>query len=63
MLTHEAGHAFQAYTTNKVQTVPEYGFPTSEAAEIHSMSMDFFTYPWMERFFGDQEDKYQKLHT
>ena len=63
VLTHEAGHAFQAYTTNKVQTVPEYGFPTSEAAEIHSMSMEFFTYPWMERFFGDQADKYQKLHT
>ncbi len=63
VLTHEAGHAFQAYTTNKLQTVPEYGFPSSEAAEIHSMSMEFFAYPWMDRFFGDQQMKYKKLHT
>lgn len=63
VLTHEAGHAFQSFTTNRCQTVTEYGFPTSEAAEIHSMSMEFFTYPWMDKFFGDQTDKYKKLHT
>lgn len=63
VLTHEAGHAFQCYTTSKLQTVTEYGFPTSEAAEIHSMSMEFFTYPWMDKFFGDQVDKYKELHT
>ncbi len=27
------------------------------------MSMEFFAYPWMDRFFGDQQMKYKKLHT
>ena len=33
-----------------------------EACEIHSMSMEFFTWPWMERFFGDQADKFRYMH-
>lgn len=41
VLTHEAGHAFQVYSSRGYQ-VPEYHFPTSEACEIHSMSMEFF---------------------
>ncbi|HSK68004.1 MAG TPA: M3 family oligoendopeptidase, partial [Candidatus Limnocylindria bacterium] len=35
---------------------------TSEVAEIHSMSMEFFTHPWMERFFGDDTEKYYYSH-
>ena len=42
--------------------VPEYGFPTYEACEIHSMSMEFFTWPWMDRFFEDEADKYRFDH-
>lgn len=61
-LTHEAGHAFQAYETGKHVSLPEYLFPTMEAAEIHSMSMEFFTWPWMETFFGEQIDKYKFMH-
>lgn len=61
VLTHEAGHAFQAYTTRDF-TVPEYQSPTSEAAEIHSMSMEFFTWPWMEKFFKEDVRKYRFAH-
>ena len=61
VLTHEAGHAFQAYTSRGFG-VPEYYFPTYEAAEIHSMSMEFFTWPWMELFFQDETDKYKFAH-
>ncbi len=49
VLTHEAGHAFQSYLSRDFQ-VPEYNFPTLEACEIHSMSMEFITWPWMELF-------------
>lgn len=61
VLTHEAGHAFQAYRSRGFQ-VPEYHFPTLEACEIHSMSMEFFAWPWMGRFFGDDLEKYLFSH-
>ncbi|APH14518.1 oligopeptidase [Clostridium sporogenes] len=61
VLTHEAGHAFQAYCSRYYE-VPEYIFPTYEAAEIHSMSMEFFARPWMELFFKEDELKYKFSH-
>lgn len=61
VLTHEAGHAFQVYTSRHLQ-VPEYSFPTYEACEIHSMSMEFFTWPWMNLFFEEEADKYRFDH-
>jgi len=62
VLTHEAGHAFQVYTTNRKLSVPEYLWPTYESCEIHSMSMEFFTWPWMELFFKEDTDKYKYAH-
>lgn len=61
VLTHEAGHAFQVYCS-KDFPLPEYHWPTYEACEIHSMSMEFFTWPWMELFFKDQTTKYRFTH-
>ncbi|OZU88167.1 oligoendopeptidase F [Virgibacillus indicus] len=61
VLTHEAGHAFQFYSSSKIG-IPEYLIPTSESAEIHSMSMEFFTWPWMELFFKEDTDKYKYSH-
>lgn len=61
VLTHEFGHAFQCYSSRN-HRAPEYWFPTYEACEIHSMSMEFFAWPWIKRFFGEDEDKYQFQH-
>jgi M3 family oligoendopeptidase len=61
VLTHEAGHAFQAYSSRNYE-IPEYFFPTSEACEIHSMSMEFLTWPWMNCFFREQTDKFKYSH-
>lgn len=61
VLTHEAGHAFQVYVSRGYE-VPEYHFPTYEACEIHSMSMEFLTWPWMELFFEDDTAKYKFSH-
>ncbi|MCR2806891.1 M3 family oligoendopeptidase [Paenibacillus soyae] len=61
VLTHEAGHAFQVYESRDY-AVPEYAFPTYEACEIHSMSMEFFTWPWMDLFFKEEADKYRFDH-
>ncbi|PHK97970.1 M3 family oligoendopeptidase [Neolewinella marina] len=61
VLTHEFGHAFQVYSSRH-QRPMEYNWPTFDAAEIHSMSMEFFTYPWMEGFFGEDTQKYYFSH-
>ncbi len=57
VLTHEVGHAFQFYCSRNV-VMPEYLAPTMEGAEIHSMSMEFLTLPWMGKFFKDEEEKF-----
>jgi M3 family oligoendopeptidase len=61
VLKHEVGHAFQVFESRSFE-VPEYGFPTLEACEIHSMSMEFFAWPWMELFFKEDTDKYKFSH-
>ncbi|WP_066289756.1 M3 family oligoendopeptidase [Bacillus sp. FJAT-29937] len=61
VLTHEAGHAFQVYSSGKYE-IPEYYWPTYEACEIHSMSMEFFTWPWMDKFFKEDTEKYKFAH-
>lgn len=62
VLTHEAGHAFQCYVGSRTQPLSEYRGSTSEINEIHSMSMEFFTHPWMNLFFGDKADQYRYHH-
>ncbi|MBV4418977.1 M3 family oligoendopeptidase [Clostridium tyrobutyricum] len=61
VLTHEAGHAFQVYSSRWIE-IPECNFPTYESCEIHSMSMEFFTWPWMDLFFKEDADKYKFAH-
>jgi M3 family oligoendopeptidase len=61
VLTHEAGHAFQTFMSMD-HKLPEYKFPTLEACEIHSMSMEFLAWPWMENFFEDEVEKYKFSH-
>jgi len=60
-LTHEFGHAFQGYLGSKI-LVPDLRMPTLESCEIDSMSMEFFAWPWMNLFFGEDADKYKFMH-
>lgn len=62
VLTHEAGHAFEAFVASRRMPLPELAHSTSEINEIHSMAMEHFTYPWMERFFGDKTTQYLYDH-
>ncbi len=61
VLTHEAGHAFASYLAKDFE-ITDYRSPTLESCEIHSMSMEFFTWPWMQLFFEEQSDKYKYAH-
>lgn len=61
VLTHEAGHAFQGYLVRDMYPAESQGAPM-EIMETHSMSMEFFTHPWMELFFADDTEKYYYSH-
>ena len=61
VLTHESGHAFQAYLAFRhIKNLLQIS-STSEINEIHSMSMEHFAYPYMESFF-ENADKYRYHH-
>jgi len=61
VVTHEAGHAF-AYYMNRDRIPSTTSWPSLEACEVHSMSMEFFAWPWAEEFFGDDTEKYLYSH-
>ena len=61
VVTHEAGHAFAAWT-NRDRVPSSYIWPGMEACEVHSMSMEFMAWPWTEGFFGPDTRKYLYSH-
>lgn len=60
VVTHEAGHAFACYLNRK--RISDYVWPSMEACEVHSMSMEFFAWPWAEGFFGADTQKFLYSH-
>lgn len=61
VITHECGHAFQGYLTRN-DPIREHADITMETAETHSMSMEFFTDPWIDRLFGSDASRYVEMH-
>ncbi|MFQ6808109.1 MAG: M3 family oligoendopeptidase [Blautia sp.] len=62
VMTHECGHAFQGYLAAQ-DPIREHADIGMETAEIHSMSMEFFTEPWYHLFFGEKTtEDYTKMH-
>lgn len=61
VVTHEAGHAFACWT-NRDRIPTSYIWPSLEACEVHSMSMEFFAWPWAEGFFGEDTRKFRYSH-
>ena len=61
VITHEAGHAFEAWM-NRNRIPLDYHWPSMEACEVHSMSMEFFAWPWTDGFFGEDSRKYLYTH-
>ena len=60
VLTHEAGHAFQVFSSQNL--IPDYRWPGYEGAEIHSMSMEFLAWKWIDKFFEEDTNKYKFDH-
>jgi M3 family oligoendopeptidase len=61
VFTHEMGHAFQGWSSRNLPLL-DYHWPTSESCEIHSMSLEFLTYPHMEKFFDGDADRFRTIH-
>ena len=62
VLTHELGHAFAGYMAMRNQPISDYHHTSTDIAEIHSMSMEQFAYPYAEYFFDKDADKYRFAH-
>lgn len=60
-LIHEGGHAFAAW--KNIHRLPiDTIWPSMEGCEVHSMSMEFFSWPWADWFFGKDTDKFRYSH-
>lgn len=62
VLTHELGHAFAGYEAMREQKTLQYHSCSTDIAEIHSMAMEQFAYPYAEQFFGKDADKFRFAH-
>lgn len=62
VITHEGGHALNSYLIADNRFALELNCGGMETAETHSMSMEFFAWPYMEHFFGENAEKYKYMH-
>lgn len=62
VFTHEVGHAFQSYSSRN-QPMSDIVWPTTEACEIHSMGLEFLTWPHMDKFYGaEAAEELRRIH-
>jgi M3 family oligoendopeptidase len=62
VFTHEMGHAFQCWESRHLPGV-DYLWPTMEAAEIHSMGLEYLTHPHMGLLVGENAaERYRRMH-
>ena len=62
VVTHEAGHALNAFLIADSPYALELGCGGMETAETHSMSMEFFAWPSLDKFFGEADAEYKFMH-
>ena len=62
VFTHEMGHAFQNWESRAQPSVDTL-WPTMEAAEIHSMALEFLTPPQIGLLVGEAAaDRFRRMH-
>jgi M3 family oligoendopeptidase len=61
VFTHEMGHAFQTYASLD-QPLIDYVMATMETCEIHSMGLEFLSWPQMRHFFEGDARRYCRMH-
>lgn len=58
---HELGHSIQLYLSRNL-LFHENRWPTFDICEIHSTSLEFLIYPFLNMFFKEDENKYKIRH-
>lgn len=62
VFTHEMGHAFQCWESRDLPAI-DYLWPTSEAAEINSMGLEFLAHPGIGRLVGEAAaGRFRRVH-
>jgi M3 family oligoendopeptidase len=56
------GHAFAGYMAMRTQPLQSLWSEPTDIAEIHSMAMEQFAYPYAELFFGGKAEQYKFQH-
>ncbi|HKM34457.1 MAG TPA: M3 family metallopeptidase [Lachnospiraceae bacterium] len=62
VFTHEIGHAWQGYLSANSGLPYTLQNPPTDIAEIPSKTMELFSYPYAEGFFGKDADKFRQGH-
>ncbi len=61
VLVHEVGHAFQKWCSRPLPWIDQVRC-SAEAAEVHSMGLEFLSWPALDAFFGDEVDRFRRQH-
>ena len=62
VFTHEMGHAFQAWESRHQPGI-DLLWPTMEAAEVHSMGLEFLCHPGIGHLVGeDAAERFRRMH-
>lgn len=56
VLTHEAGHALASFIARDHELLETIS-PSLETCEVHSMSMEYLSWPWLDLFYKDSTEK------
>ncbi len=62
VFTHEMGHAYQGFRTASTQRYRLQRRIGPEMAEIHSMSLEYLSYPHLHLLFGEEADRFRRAH-
>ena len=62
VFTHEVGHAWQSYASDQNLDLSLFREMPLDAVEIPSKTMELFSYPFAEEFFGKDGDKFRFAH-
>jgi M3 family oligoendopeptidase len=60
-ILHEAGHAFQFWTSRHLPWLDEL-WPTTEACEVHSLGLELLAHPLLERVLGGAAERFRRDH-
>ena len=62
VFTHAVGHAWQSYASDQNLDLTLFREMPLDAVEIPSKTMELFSYPFAEEFFGKDGDKFRFAH-